>query len=411
MAGNAAKQALLEGRGVHLRIMVAIGALYVGFGVMVGLLQGGLPPILRARGMSMDQIAWTFSLYLPIGLSFLWAPLVDRIRLPFLSPRIGWIVLSQLVAVAGLGVVAGSEHAALGLLFTWGLLIAVAVATMDLALDALAVEMTSEARKPMAASLKLAALATGSMLGGGVLVAVLERWGWGTTFTVVAVCMLLSLLPVLGLVHQEHHLNSTRTPVMQTRWFACLYQPKMRKCLALLVVCAGIIFPLSALNRVMLVDVGLSMERIGWLVGTLQPLGLLAVSVLATLLIRGLGHHKTLLWMALTGGLCVVLLLIGYSFQLQAWAVVGTVGMSTVVGGLMVVYAALILAWSQGPQAATNYAVLFCATRLAGIVTSVLAGKLVAVIEWQAFYALGLMALLISTVWMLNSLRHMRFEA
>ncbi|MBP7646653.1 MAG: MFS transporter, partial [Comamonas sp.] len=93
--------------------------------------------------------------------------------------------MSQLVAVAGLGVVAGSEHAALGLLFTWGLLIAVAVATMDLALDALAVEMTSEARKPMAASLKLAALATGSMLGGGVLVAVLERWGWGTTFTVV----------------------------------------------------------------------------------------------------------------------------------------------------------------------------------------------------------------------------------
>lgn len=410
MAGNGAKQALLEGRGVHLRIMIAIGALYVGFGVMVGLLQGGLPPILRARGMPMAQIAWTFSLYLPIGLSFLWAPLVDRIRLPFLSPRIGWIVLSQLIAVAGLSVVAGSEHAALGLLFTWGLLIAVAVATMDLALDALAVEMTSEARKPMAASLKLAALATGSMLGGGVLVAVLERWGWATTFTVVAVCMLLSLLPVLGLVHQERHLNSTCAPVMQTRWFACLYQPKMRKSLALLVVCAGIIFPLSALNRIMLVDVGLSMERIGWLVGTLQPLGLLAVSVLATLLIRGLGHQKTLLWMALTGGLCVVFLMIGYSFQLQTLAVVGTVGMSTVVGGLMVIYAALILAWSQGPQAATNYAVLFCATRLAGIVTSVLAGKLVAVIEWQAFYALGLMALLISTVWMLNSLRHMRFE-
>lgn len=79
--------------------------------------------------------------------------------------------------------------------------------------------------------------------------------------------------------------------------------------------------------------------------------------------------------------------------------------MSTVVGGLMVVYSALILRWSEGPQAATNYAVLFCGTRLSGIVASVLAGKLVALLSWPLFYSLGLLALLASTAWLLLHLR------
>ena len=126
------------------RVFAGIGALYLGFGVVVALLQGGLPPILRARGMPVEQMVWVFALYLPVGLAFVWAPLVDRLRPPFLSPRIGWIAAAQAVAVAALATVALLEHAALPLLFALGLVVALAVATMDLALDALAVELVDE---------------------------------------------------------------------------------------------------------------------------------------------------------------------------------------------------------------------------------------------------------------------------
>lgn len=390
--------------------MLAMGVLYVGFGVLAALLQGGLPPVLRARGLSVAQIGWTFALYLPIGLSFLWAPLVDRIRLPFLSPRISWIVLAQLAAVAGLIAVAMLEHAPMALLFGLGLLVAVAAATMDLALDALAVELTNAQRKPMAASLKLAALALGSMIGGGVFVAVLGRMGWQFTFLCVAALMLLSLVPVLGLVKQEGH-HSAGSQSQEKHWFACLRQAHMRRYLLLLVVCAGVIFPLSALNRVMLVDIQVPMEHIAWLVGSLQPIGLMAIALLATPLIRSLGHRAALAVLTLAGVLCTGLLIAGYLQGWQTVAIVGTVGMSTVVGGLMVVYSALILRWSEGPQAATNYAVLFCGTRLSGIVMSVLAGKLVATMSWPVFYGAGMAALILSSLWMLKRLQSEREAA
>jgi len=386
------------------QVLLAIGMLYIGFGVMVALLQGGLPPILRARGLSLEQIGWAFALYLPIGLSFLWAPLVDRRPLPWLSPRIGWIVAAQSVAVAGLCAVAYLETASLGLLFGLGLLVAMAAATMDLALDALAVELTHADGKPLAASLKLAALALGALLGGGVLVAALDRLGWQSTFLLVAAFLALSLVPVLGLVQRERA-HSAHQPKSPPQWFACLRQAPMRRYLAMLMVAAAVIFPLSALNRVMLVDLGVPMEHIAWLVGTLQPAGLLAVALVTTPLIRQLGHRSALLLMATAGALCLGLLLLGHQQRMQELAIAGTVGMSTVVGGLMVVYAALILRWSEGPQAATSYAVLFCGTRLSGIVASMLAGKLVALLSWPWFYSLGLLALLASTAWLLLHLR------
>jgi MFS family permease len=350
------------------RVFAGIGTLYLGFGVVVALLQGGLPPILRARGMPVEQMAWVFALYLPVGLSFLWAPLVDRLRWPFLSPRIGWIVAAQAVAMAALVAVALLEHAALPLLFALGLVVALAVATMDLALDALAVEMTGEQAKPLAAALKLAALSLGALVGGGVFVGLLARIGWAPTFALVALLLALALVPVFGLTGAARAAGARRPADGGAR----LYE---------------------ALNRVMLVDLGVPLERIAWLVGTVQPVGMLLASAVSGPLIRRLGNAGAFVAFAVLGLACLALLWWGVHAQAQAPAIAGAIGMAAVVGGLMVVCAALTLRWSVGAQAATSYAVLFCGARLAGIVATMGASRLAALIDWPTFYAAGAAAL------------------
>ena len=406
MAGDVTK-AVTQNAQQHLRswqILIPIGCLYIGFGVMAALLQGGLPPIFRAQGMPIEKLAWLFALYLPIGLSFLWAPLVDRWKPPLLTQRIGWIVLAQAVAISGITAVARQEHAHHSMLFAWGLLVAMAVATMDLALDALAVELTPKDIKPWASAVKLGALAIGSMVGGGLFVNLLNHIGWQSTFLWVALLLLLSTLPVFTLLHYEQHLYAQQLVQVQ-HWFACLRQTHIRRYLILLSVLAAIIFPLSALNRVMLVDLGVSTDEIGWLLGTLQPLGLLAIAAVSAPLMQHVGYRSTLQIMAVVGVLCVALMCWGYVERTTWPAIVGTVGMSTVVGGFMVVFAALILQWSEGPQAATNYAVLFCSTRLAGMLATVFASKLVAQLSWPVYYGVGGIALAAASMWFIHTLR------
>jgi len=392
------------------RVFAGIGALYLGFGVVVALLQGGLPPILRARGMPVEQMAWVFALYLPVGLSFLWAPLVDRLRWPFLSPRIGWIVAAQAVAMAALAAVALLEHAALPLLFVLGLVVALAVATMDLALDALAVEMTGEQAKPLAAALKLAALSLGALIGGGVFVGLLARIGWAPTFALVALLLALALVPVFGLVGADRAAGTRRPAAGGARLYEALRRGAMRRRLGLLVLVAGAIFPLSALNRVMLVDLGVPLERIAWLVGTAQPVGMLLASAVSGPLIRRLGNAGAFVAFAALGLACLALLWWGVHAQAQAPAIAGAIGMAAVVGGLMVVCAALTLRWSVGAQAATSYAVLFCGARLAGIVATMGASRLAALIDWPTFYAAGAAALAAVTALLLAWLPSLQRE-
>ncbi len=89
----------------HGMILFGLNALYVGFGMTMGVVNGGLPTVMRAQGIDISTAGWIYLLYLPFGLTFLWAPLIDRLRLPFLSRRIGWIVTMQAIAVLGLVVV------------------------------------------------------------------------------------------------------------------------------------------------------------------------------------------------------------------------------------------------------------------------------------------------------------------
>ncbi len=188
--------------------------------------------------------------------------------------------------------------------------------------------------------------------------------------------------------------------------FGILCQPQLRWRVAMLAVAGSVIFPLSAHNRVMLVDLGVPLERIAWLVGTLQPLALLVASLVVAPMVRTVGHRSALTLLAAAALLCVGLLLAAWHYGIPALAIACTVGMAGIVGALMVVYATLMLCWAEGDQAATSYAVMFCGTRLAGMVATVGAGKLVAVVGWQAFYGLGAAALLLSSAWLLRGLRN-----
>ena len=61
---------------------------------------------LKEDGLSRSTIGWAGLIFGVYALNWLWAPLVDRIRIPYITERIGhrksWILTMQLVIVIGL---------------------------------------------------------------------------------------------------------------------------------------------------------------------------------------------------------------------------------------------------------------------------------------------------------------------
>ena len=97
---------------------------------------------LKEDGLSRTTVGWAGLIFGVYAFNFLWAPLIDRIRLPLLTKRLGhrraWIVALQIVILACLVLWSAAQPSAdLGGVVAIGLVIAIASATQDIAIDAL----------------------------------------------------------------------------------------------------------------------------------------------------------------------------------------------------------------------------------------------------------------------------------
>ena len=129
---------------------------------------------LKEDGLSRSTIGWAGLIFGVYAFNYLWAPLIDRIQIPFLAKKIGhrrgWIFLMQGVILFSLiawSILNPSEN--LALIITVGLFIAIASATQDITVDALRIEQIGEHEgKSMAAGAAMAVVGwwTGYKLGG-----------------------------------------------------------------------------------------------------------------------------------------------------------------------------------------------------------------------------------------------------
>lgn len=365
-------------------LLIALNLLYVGFGAVLGLIQGGLPPILMSEGSNVGQAGWAFAFYMPFGLAFLWASMLERRPLPFWGMSKNWVVLMQLATISctiGLALIGAGSVPVLIIL---GFGAAFAMATMDLALDGLAVESIAPEFRSWAAGSKLAALSLGAMLGGGLLVAKFEDWGRESSFLLLAVFLTLLLVPFLLLRLPQKPTYRLQNPASIVRLLA---DPAARRRLTALILVCGIIFPATGLNRLMLVSLEIPLKQIGWIVGTLGPVGMIIASAIAVTVINTWGSRPALMGFCGLGLLSICLMLVGVVTGWTPAALIGAVIIGGSVGGIFVVYAARILGWAEGAQPITDYAAYYGISRFVAALAMMLSAQLVQHIQWTGYFS------------------------
>ena len=131
---------------------------------------------LKEDGLSRSTIGWAGLIFAVYAFNYLWAPIIDRVRIPWLTNKIGhrrgWIVLMQSIILISLifwSVINPTTN--LALVISVGLIIAIASATQDITVDALRIEQIGEDEgKSMQAGAAMAVVGwwTGYKLGGVV---------------------------------------------------------------------------------------------------------------------------------------------------------------------------------------------------------------------------------------------------
>ena len=177
---------------------------------------------LKEEGLSRSTIGWAGLIFGVYAFNYLWAPIIDRIQIPFLTKKLGhrrgWIVLMQIIILISLfiwSLINPTQN--LALLIGVGLVIAIASATQDITVDALRIEqIKSNEGKSMAAGAAMAVVGwwTGYKLGGVIALFTAEFFEnmgiedyWQTTFLVLGVVVILMNIALM-FVHEP--LNTDR---------------------------------------------------------------------------------------------------------------------------------------------------------------------------------------------------------
>lgn len=387
-------------------LLASTAALYASFGLIYGLMQGGLPPLMRARGIDLAAIGWAFLMLVPFGLTFLWAPIVDALSPIRSAPRISWIVLMQGLTITVLMIVANGESFAPTALLGLGVIVAFAAATMDIALDALCAACVPVAHRTTAGGLKVASLALGGIFGGGVFLATAGQLGWPATFYLCAVISTLATVPII--FNRTWDRQTQRHARERPRLGSIIRRSEMRHRIMLLTLATCSMVALAFFNRVMLVDLGVPIERIGWIVGTGAPLCGLAASLLTIPILRNFGSGCGV---ALFTAICVGsagAMVAGILSMNSAPALVGAIAMNAGTSGFFVILSATTLGWANGTQPATDYAVLYGSSRLVATVILISIANIVQRIGWTAFYLVAGLTLIITAMLLKNALPDLR---
>lgn len=189
--------------------------------IMVMGFASGLPFLLTAATLSawlsqagvtktvIGLMSWATSVY---ALKFLWAPIVDRIPLPFLSTLFGqrrsWMLLAQgicIIAIIGLG--ASDPIANLTVTIAWTAILAFASATQDIVIDAYRIEYLEESQFGAGAAMTTFGYRIGVLAAGGGALILADSYGWMVSYIAMAGLMIIGVAAVLLSPEPMHRRN------------------------------------------------------------------------------------------------------------------------------------------------------------------------------------------------------------
>jgi PAT family beta-lactamase induction signal transducer AmpG len=189
--------------------------IFFGFaaGLPLLLVLGTLSFRLREAGIDRSTIGYLSWVGLAYAFKWVWAPLVDRMPIPYFTRQLGrrrsWLLLAQFMVIIGLvGMAISDPRQTLGPVVWCALLVAVGSATQDIALDAFRIESAEPTQQAALA----ASYQTGyrlAMIWAGAGVLWVAAWvqgdnsagyvqaAWQAAYLVMAASMAVGLFTVL----------------------------------------------------------------------------------------------------------------------------------------------------------------------------------------------------------------------
>lgn len=206
------EKSTLEAVKVYFKPTV-FAILFLGFssGVPYGVLTGALSYWVSKIDLSPSEISLLLAAGFPYTIKFLWSPIIDQVKLPFLNKLLGqrrsWLILSQ-VFLAGSIIWLGFTNPLENYSQTYmvAFLIALFGATQDIVIDGFRIEILKDDEQAAGAALYIYGYRIAGIIFsiGVIYVYTLYEIDWSLLFILGSSTMLVGMIAVLFIREPEH---------------------------------------------------------------------------------------------------------------------------------------------------------------------------------------------------------------
>ncbi len=262
------------------RVIFAIAGVYVTQSLVSALSMQSLPALVRAAGGSLALAGATTLFMLPWALKFIWAPWIERWRLPPGSQerRSRMLILRGQVALAAILTIAaaigwfgregGFPDTQIVALFVLFMVAGTVASTIDIASDGFCVDQLTRTGYGWGNSVQVGGSYLGMMCGGGVFMMLSAASGWPVAMLMMAVLIMALSLPLWRITEPTRTATIPHVPALG---YALRRKQARLGLLLVLMLNSGMRFVLPLLAPLLL-DHGLSMSALGALLAVVMTL-------------------------------------------------------------------------------------------------------------------------------------------
>jgi PAT family beta-lactamase induction signal transducer AmpG len=380
-----------------------LAALFLGIssGFPFAMIGATLTTRLAQYGVTKSSVTAFGLTILAYNFKFLWAPLVDNVRLPLLGrfgQRRSWLWVSGLAVMAAVAFLGAADpQAALLAVAVAAIAVGIAGATFDIVIDAYRIELLEPRQLGAGSGMSQYGWRIGSAAAGGLALVLASRLGWAAAYLACMAFALPAMLVALAMGEPARH-RSPAQPRGVVEALVAYFGPIvefLRRPGALVVLLFVLIHKIgdtlaNLTLRLLFQDLGFTNDEVAFYDVGIGFVALLAGVFVGGLLYERLGMKRSVLaslvLMAVSNLSFAALAAAGHS-NLGMAAAVGFENFASGIGGVTVV--AYLSALCNLKFTASQYALLSAFASIAGrLLSGTTAGLMIEAIGYERFYLL-----------------------
>lgn len=398
-----------------------LAALFLGMssGFPFAMIAATLSTRLAQSGIEKSTVTAFALTFLAYNFKWLWAPIIDVVKLPLLGrigQRVSWLILCAvlvMVAIMNLGLV--DPEADIASVAIAAILVGVAGATFDIVIDAYRIELLEPHQLGVGSGMSQYGWRIGAALAGSLALVIAARSDWTTAYIAVSFFGLFAVITglVMGEPARRQEPKPLKGPVAAAIAYVSPLAEFFKRSGALVVLLFVLVHKIgdtlaNLTLRLLFEDLGFTNDELAIYDVGLGFWALLAGIFVGGILYARLGMKRSVLislvLMAVSNLAFAGLASVGHS----TWAMAGAMGFENFasgIGGVCVV--AYLSALCNLEFTATQFALLSAAASITGrFLTGTLAGGMIEQLGFANFYLVTTLAALPGVLlfwWMMAS--------